>query len=356
MLKSEEKKRQSNIELLRCILMLMVVLLHYNNGQMGGGFLYARGTNLILLKFFESCCAGAVNCFVLISAYFLSSTDKRTLRKPIGLLLTVSGYKLLCYLVTVLSGIGEFSLYGLVGSLIPANWFVILFCVMYVISGYMNGIFKELSEEQLKRFVMISLGIFVLYPTILETMADRFLGTTQVAGLGTVTMFDSSAGYTIVQFMLMYLIGGYLKRYKPVPADKEERRKNSRRYIVVFAVSVLLDFAMSFFTATYTSYSNVFVVSGAVALFMAFLNTDIKYSKVINTIGKSAFGIYILHTCALFVVNFWGLFDIQKYCGEDTCVLVLHLFISVFAMYFVCMVIDMVCRKLFHCLRGVIRM
>ena len=33
-----EKERNSNIELLRIILMLMVILLHFNNGEMGGAF------------------------------------------------------------------------------------------------------------------------------------------------------------------------------------------------------------------------------------------------------------------------------------------------------------------------------
>lgn len=346
MKENEKRERQSNIELLRCILMLMVVTLHYNNGEMGGGFLYAKGNNLIFLKLTEALCICAVNCFVLISAYFLSATDKRTLKKPVKLLAMVSAYKLLCYVISVMLGYQGFGLYALLGSLIPNNWFIVLFCVMYVISGYINCIFEKLEKKQLEQFVLISMSIFVLYPTILETGADKFLGTTELAGFGTVTMFGSSGGYTIVNFMLLYLAGGYLKKYWVIPKGKKEKRKYVRLFGSFFICSVLLDFFMSFFSATYTSYSNVFVVAEAVTLFMAFLHMDIKHNTVINHMAKSAFGVYLLHTCSLFIVNFWGAFNFQKYCNSEFYILLLHLLISVFSMYFICMIIDMLCRLL----------
>lgn len=338
--------RQSNIELLRCILMLMVVVLHYNNAEMGGGFLYAEGNNLVLLKFFEAICVCAVNCFVLISAYFLSDTDKRTWKKPIRLLAMVSGYKLLCYVIAVMLGYQEFGLYGLISNLIPNNWFIILFCVMYIISGYMNGVFEQLEKKRLEEFIVFSIGVFVLYPTILEAAAARFLGTTELAGFGTVTMFGSCSGYTIVNFMLLYLIGGYLKRYWKIPGEKKEKRKYGRLFFGFFVCSVLLDFLMSFCTETYTSYSNIFVLAEAVTLFMTFLHINIKCNMGINCMAKSAFGIYLLHTCPLFIVNFWGRFDFQKYCNREWYVLLMHLLISVLVMYFVCMIIDMLCRQL----------
>lgn len=69
-----KKERKSNIELLRCLLILMVVVLHYNNAEMGGGFAYATGINYRVLQLFEAASICAVNCFIIISAYFLSKT------------------------------------------------------------------------------------------------------------------------------------------------------------------------------------------------------------------------------------------------------------------------------------------
>lgn len=65
--------RNSNIELLRLLLILFVVLLHFNNENMGGAFVLVKDipiTNFVL-NVFESFCIGAVNCFMIVSGYFL---------------------------------------------------------------------------------------------------------------------------------------------------------------------------------------------------------------------------------------------------------------------------------------------
>lgn len=48
--------RKSNIELLRLVLMLLVVLLHFNNETMGGAFVFVRNYPVenFVLHFFKS--------------------------------------------------------------------------------------------------------------------------------------------------------------------------------------------------------------------------------------------------------------------------------------------------------------
>lgn len=55
-MKENQDTRNSNIELLRIILMIMVITLHFNNGEMGGAFnLVQAGTlNFHFLYFLES--------------------------------------------------------------------------------------------------------------------------------------------------------------------------------------------------------------------------------------------------------------------------------------------------------------
>ena len=81
-------ERQSNIELLRIFAMLGIVCLHYNNPAIGGGFEYVKygSINYYSLCFFESMFIGSVDLFIIISAYFLASTKKRNLWRPIQLL------------------------------------------------------------------------------------------------------------------------------------------------------------------------------------------------------------------------------------------------------------------------------
>lgn len=331
-----KKERQSNIELLRCLLMLMVVVLHYNNAEMGGGFAYASGINYRVLQFLEAVSVCAVNCFILISAYFLSGTRQRSLKKPLGLIGMTIAYKVLCYIVSVRLGQSLFSARELVLCLIPNNWFVILFCVLYMISPYINPLFEALEKKELQKCIAVCLLLFSVYPTVVESASRIIWGTSGIAGIGTVTMNGSESGYTIVNFVLLYLLGGYLRKYPP--------QSGKAKYFGLYAAFTLCDFAMAWVTPTYTSYANIFVIGQAVMLFLAFLNWDLKSSRVINTVSRSAFGIYLLHTCSLFIVTFWGYFQIPASVSGTTGRMILRMGLAVLAMYLVCLLVDMVCR------------
>ena len=258
----EKKVRKSNIELLRILLIVMVIVLHFNNGEMGGGFANASGTNYRMLQLFEAFSICAVDTFVLISAYFLSGTQKRNMLKPISLIGLTSGYKLVTYLVQV----------------------------------------------------------FYL----------------KQAGMGTVTTQGSMSGYTIVNFVLMYFIGGYLRKYPP--------KSSKWLYALCYVAFVLCDFAIAHISSGYTSYANVFVIAEAVTLFLAFYNINIGYSKVINTISGSVFGVYILHTCGLFIGTFWSYFNIPDMVNMPIINMLGHMVAAVGTMFVVCLAIDMVRR------------
>lgn len=331
-------QRQSNIELLRCLLMFMVVTLHYNNAQMGGAFAGAEGINMRILQLLEAFSICAVDCFVLISAYFLSATQKRNIWKPVNLLLMSIGYKLVCYIVTVYLGLEGLTASGLLVCFLPNNWFVVLFCVMYMISAYINPLFDHLGKKQLENLIVISLIMFSVYPTIVEGAADYFHLEAILDGMGTVTKEGSGSGYTIVNFLMLYLIGGYLRKYPPKPGKI--------RYLLLFLVLTACDFVLAWFSGTYTSYANILVILQAVMLFLAFLNLDMGHNSVINMISKSAFGIYLIHTCGLFVRHFWARFHIPEYASGTPGKLLLNAFISVTAMYLCCLVVDLGRRSL----------
>lgn len=71
------KERNRNLDLLRIVSMFMVVLLHsFNHGGLLQDIAPAYGTpNLYLVQAIFSFCLVAVNCFVLISGYFLCASD-----------------------------------------------------------------------------------------------------------------------------------------------------------------------------------------------------------------------------------------------------------------------------------------
>lgn len=92
---SGTKERQSNIELLRIVAIIGVIILHYN-GEYAFDVVEQTGINCWILCSLESVFICAVNVFVLITGYFLSCTEKRNLWKAIELVVQRSFFSLPC--------------------------------------------------------------------------------------------------------------------------------------------------------------------------------------------------------------------------------------------------------------------
>ena len=144
-----KKERQSNIELLRILLIIGVIILHYNNKTMGGGFEYVKygSINFYILYILESVFICAVNLFMLISGYFMINSMKRSLWKPIELFVQVIIFSLGLYVLKIIVNADDFSVKSLVGRFIPSNYFVVLYCTVYIISPYINKLMLSLDKK-----------------------------------------------------------------------------------------------------------------------------------------------------------------------------------------------------------------
>ena len=207
-------ERQSNIELLRILAIMGVIVLHYNNVSMGGGLSYVqKGTlNFYVLYFLETIFACAVNLFVIISGYFMCRSNKRSLWKPIELIVQVVLFSLSLYILSSLIKGNPITLKHLTGSLLPKNYFVILYSCVYVISPFINVLFNKLPQRIINQMMTCALLLFSVYPTMVDLLA-AFTGKQEmIIGLSSIGMYGSQWGYTIVNFVLMYSIGAYIKK------------------------------------------------------------------------------------------------------------------------------------------------
>lgn len=115
-----KKERQSNIELLRILVIIGVVILHYNNPGIGGGLKYAEegSINFYILYFLESMFVCAVDLFMLISGYFMCNSKRVNLWKPIELLVQVAAFKEMSYFLRVEMHSTPFSIKSMITSLL----------------------------------------------------------------------------------------------------------------------------------------------------------------------------------------------------------------------------------------------
>jgi len=303
-----ENKRNPSIELLRIIAIIGVVILHYNNAGSGGAFKYVQsGTlNYYVIYFTESIYICAVDLFVFISSYYLSSTYNRKLSKVVSLIIQVIIFNACFYLGRCLLGLSSFSLFMFIGRLLPVNYFVMLYSVLYLISPYINVVFNSLSKKQLQRLIIllfIILSIWSFGVDVLNSFGD-------VNGMSIIGALGSQAGYTIVNFSLIYTLASYIKKY----AINFEIRKS----IIYTIICICLIFIMSLLGMAAFNYNNPLVIICAILVFMIFNNLNIRKSKVINELSQATF------TCFLFHGAFMSSLHVDKFVNGNTFLLLLH--------------------------------
>lgn len=292
-----KNQRNSAIELLRIIAIMGVVVLHYNNGQMGGGFQYVKSGSLneMYLYLSESMFISSVNLFVMISGFFLCRTPKRRGVKAVELILQVILFSEAFYLLRVISGGEAFTIRDLLLNLIPKNYFVILYVTLYFISPYLNVMIENLSQDRFKKLIIMLLVLFSFWTIIVDYLQAGF-GVT-FSGASTIGMSGSDSGYTIVNFVLAYLIGAYISLY-----GVELSRQKNLLYIIV---NLILIFAAAYgqhllgednIIAWY--YNDPLTISFA-ALVMLYVIRFQFESRFINEFAKGAFTCFLFHAACL---------------------------------------------------------
>lgn len=332
----KEHERNSSFELLRILLMLFIVILHYNNTEMGGALKYTSGINKAFIKLIESFSICAVNCFIMISGYFMVNSLERKLTKIFELFFKVIFYGIAMYLLSIiLMGI-DFNWRSLLSRFIPQNYYVTLYCVLFICSLFYNFFLYRLNDEWINKLIIILIILFTIWPTITDCLQD--LLRLELIGISPISAYGNDEGYTLIQFSLMYFLGAFIRK------NKTSFTNNGRKYLAIYILLAIFIWGMSYKFETAWNYCNIFVVLESVALFIVFMNLKL-HNAVINRIAKHTFGVYLLHTSPIMMNGFWGLMDITQYAQKGGGYLLLNLIISVGSMYLICTVLDMILEK-----------
>lgn len=331
-----KKVRESNFELLRCILMFMVLLLHYNNDAMGKAFSYVTpgSINHYFVNFVESLSIIGTNGFVLLTGYFSWKKDKTSLRKPFGLILYVMAYKVMFYLLQVIMLQEVFTLKGFVFSLVPTNWYIVLYVVLVILSPYINHMIKDLSKKSYFTLLVVMFLLFSVWPTMLD-VAEGILGI-KMAGINTVAYNGADKGYTIVNFVMLYLIGAFISKFNALQYAK-------RWDVLGYLICTIFVFLQETFLCAGWSYASPFVVLSVIFFMNIFRKISIT-SRVINDISKASLGVFLIHTQYLICNTLWSNFGIEEACKGSLLGCIWNMTWCCVVTYMLCTVLDMVCR------------
>ena len=231
-------------------------------------------------------CLTARGKAILISGYFMCQSKKQTLWKPIELWFQVIVFNIVMSLLSMAMN-GGGSLSQLCKALLPINYFVNLYVVLYIISPYLNCLINRLSIKQLRRMVFTSFILFSIWP-ILQDILEAIVGV-KLIGLSSIGAYGAQSGYTIVNFAMMYLIGAWIGK---------DNIYLSRKTLLVFLASVytILFLWIRVSWSTATEYCNPVVIISAIVIFLLFQSTNIKDSNIINGLAQASFTVFLLHS------------------------------------------------------------
>lgn len=313
----DNKQRNSGIELLRIITMLGVIILHYNSISSGRAFEYVNqgSINQVYLFWIESLFICAVNLFVLISAFFLCTTNKRSPYKIFEFILQLVLIRLLYYFLSLLMG-AQFHVSELITAALPANYYVILYSALYIISPYINILIDHLDIKHFQRFLIIIFALFSVWSFGVDLLSPL----ENINSMSTIGLYGSQRGYTIVNFILIYCIGAYIK-------------KSGFRLSKICATSgmiicSLLLTVFAFMNQNAWNYNNPLVILLTVFVFLLFKEIRFQNSMV-NELAKASYTCFIIHG------YFMSRMGIVKFANRQLIVLILHQMLVAIGLYII---------------------
>ena len=321
--RSDKRERFSNLELLRIIATLFVVIIHYNNREGGKAFLYteAMPVHYQSLLFIEMLAICAVNIFVMISGFFLCTSSRVRISKIFQLYIDVIFFSILRYSLSCLVETEIFTLRGFFERFIPLNWYVAVYSGLYLISPYLNQILQNKNRTQFRFMLLVFFFVLSIWPSGIEFLSKAL--HFEPRSLSPISNQGSGDGYTLVNFILMYFLGAYCRLHENEGASS----KKCVYALLVFTGCVILNTVYAnFFIGRATSYCNPLVVIQTVAIFVAFQNMRIQ-NKAINAIAACSFGVFLMHSF------FFPFCQIQRFVTGNPLIIPLHLIVSIILIY-----------------------
>ena len=281
--------------------------------------------NYYILHFLVSSFVCAVDVFMLISGYFSVNSLKVDLWKPIKLFIQVIVFSVGVFILRCLFGTADFTFDKLIIYLLPINYFVILYVAVYITSPYINLLIQSLDIKQNRKLVLVLMLLFSVYPTIVDILS--IVLKNKLMGLSTIGIFGSQWGYTIVNFLLMYIIGAVLRR-----DDVVIKYLTNKCKFYLCIVIMIITYLSILFTSqdVYWYYHNPLVILAAVFIFVFFYNLKIVKSKVVNSMAQSVFTVFLMYSW------FFKYLKIQEYAISNSLVMLVHLLGSAVFIFILC--------------------
>ena len=291
----QKKERMANLEVLRCVAMMMVVVLHY----LGKGGLLpdltaplsAQDTVAWLLEAF---CIVAVNVYMMISGYFLCESSfklSRLLTLWVQLWLYSVGIGVLAA-VTGIVPAAEVSTHYYLTLLFPVTmghyWFLTAYLFLYILLPFVGMGLRRMTKQQFQVALVLLFVTFCLLKSVLPFRLE-----------------EDGKGYDCLWYLCVFCAAANLRRFG-IPFLQKKSRALLLYLIGIFGTfgeAMLLHLfylktgSMELILKIPYEYNHIFPFLASLGLFCLFLDSSIqgKIGSVAVRIAPYTLGVYLLH-------------------------------------------------------------
>ncbi len=332
-----KNERNYSIDLLKCVSMLMIVFLHITGYGLSETTVPAFSVLSVASDLLHAISIIGVNCFILISGYYLSkkeiSLNLKSLldyyKRLIPLWCQVLMYSFGIFIILCLfpgSGI-QFSVKSAIKQTLVVfsnqYWFFTQYFLLIILSPFLNKLISCLEKSEYCGMLIVLVAVFSIAPSIIP--------------------FDSFSldnGFSIMWFVALYLIAGFIRKYE-LPKKHLCKKAYIISTVLLFCCFVLRKaFSIWYFSGLLNmlcgQYNSLLVLIAAVSLFCIFVNSKRDYKKTgrpISLVASLCFGVYLLHEHPLFRDILWRKIICLENFADNQLLCVFVMIISAFSIY-----------------------
>lgn len=325
------KVRNSNLELYRILLMLAIVAHHYVVNSGLRSVLESEPLSLKSGFFFLFGMWGktGINCFVLITGYFMCKSNI-TWQKFLKLLLEWEFYKIVIFFIFYLTGycttsnIDFIKLFWPIGSV--SNGFISCFILFYLFIPFLTILVNGMSKKQHQLLVALCLFIYTVF--------------------GMTPGIKVSYNY-VTWFCVLFFIASYIRNYGILIKGNVNWGRHFLISILVSMVSVIVFVILK--QKFYIPIPQYWLVSDSNAIMaivvsvcglMYFKDLNIPQSKIINTVASSVLGVLLIHANSN-SMRLWLWKDTVDVIGQyESQYAIAWAILTIVVIFVVCVVID----------------
>ncbi len=307
-----KNKRNSNIEMLRIICMICIII-HHSFVHSGITVYYDN----ILIEIIKALGPISNNIFILITGYYMVNykTKKFNIIKLVLETIFYS-YSILIINVLILKKVNS---YMIIKSIFPiltnSEWFITGYLLLYLSITIINRLLENINEKEHKKIIIFGIIVFSILPTI-ELLNSYFS--------------------IYIWFIFLYIVGAFIGKYK------EKYNELIKKGWIVFLLSIInLVFIINQNKEDLIvglGMNNIANFGVSLSVFMIFINKKQFCNDSINYIAASVLGVYLIHDNFILRDIIWNkvklleLYNTSNFWIYEICIVCL--------IFIVCILID----------------